>query len=39
MLETAVNVIKEVLNNNGIKVIKIILFGSRVKENFRQDSN
>lgn len=39
MQEKAVNIIKEELAKRGIKVIKIILFGSRARKDFRPDSD
>lgn len=39
MKELAVNIIKEELQKIGITVIKIILFGSRAKEDYREDSD
>ena len=39
MKEKAVEIIKEVLESKDIKVIKMILFGSRVRDNFREDSD
>jgi predicted nucleotidyltransferase len=39
MKEIAVEIIKEELTKKGIKVIKIILFGSRVKGYYKADSD
>jgi len=39
MQEEAIKIIKEELEKRGIKVIKVILFGSRVKGNYREDSD
>jgi predicted nucleotidyltransferase len=38
-MEKAIQVIKETIENKGLKVLKIILFGSRVKGNAREDSD
>jgi len=39
MQEKAANVIREELEKRGIKVIKIILFGSRVRGDFKPESD
>ena len=39
MQEQAVNVIREELEKRKIKVIKIVLFGSRARGNFKDDSD
>jgi len=39
MREQATNIINEELKKNGIKTIKIILFGSRAREDYREDSD
>jgi len=38
-MEKAVQIIKETIENKGIKVLKIILFGSRAKGTAREDSD
>ena len=39
MQEQAVTLIKEVLQKRGIKVLKILLFGSRARRDFHPDSD
>lgn len=39
MKEIAVNIIKEELKKRGIKVVKILLFGSRARGDFKADSD
>jgi predicted nucleotidyltransferase len=39
MKEKAINIIKEELNKNGIEVKKIILFGSRARNDYKDDSD
>lgn len=39
MLDVAVNIIKEALAQNGIEARKFILFGSRARGDYRQDSD
>jgi predicted nucleotidyltransferase len=38
-MEKAIQIIKETIENRGIKVLKIILFGSRAKGNAKEDSD
>jgi len=38
-MEKAIQVIKETIENKGLKVLKIILFGSRAKDTAREDSD
>jgi predicted nucleotidyltransferase len=38
-MEKAIQVIKETIENKGLKVLKIILFGSRAKGTAREDSD
>jgi predicted nucleotidyltransferase len=38
-MEKAIQIIKEIIENRGIKVLKIILFGSRAKGNAKEDSD
>ena len=38
-MEKAIQIIKEIIENRGIKVLKIILFGSRAKGTAREDSD
>jgi len=38
-MEKAIQIIKETIENRGIKVLKVILFGSRAKGNAREDSD
>jgi len=38
-MEKAIQIIKETIENRGIKVLKIILFGSRAKDKAREDSD
>jgi len=38
-MEKALQTIKETIENRGLKVLKIILFGSRAKGNARKDSD
>ncbi|HOM27518.1 MAG TPA: nucleotidyltransferase domain-containing protein [bacterium] len=38
-MEEALKIIKEEIEKNGLKVLKIILFGSRAKGTYRQDSD
>jgi predicted nucleotidyltransferase len=38
-MEKAIQIIKETIENRGIKVLKIILFGSRAKGTAREDSD
>ncbi len=39
MMEEALKIIKEEIEKNGPKVLKIFLFGSRAKGTYRQDSD
>ncbi len=39
MMEEALKIIKEEIKKNGLKVLKILLFGSRAKGNYKQDSD
>ncbi len=38
-MEKAIQIIKETIENKGLKVLKIILFGSRAKGTAREDSD
>jgi len=38
-MEEAIKIIKEEIENRGLKVLKIILFGSRAKGDFKEDSD
>jgi predicted nucleotidyltransferase len=38
-MEKAIRIIKETIENKGVKVLKIILFGSRAKGTARKDSD
>jgi len=38
-MEKAIQIIKETIENKGLKVLKIILFGSRAKDTAREDSD
>jgi predicted nucleotidyltransferase len=38
-MEKAIKIIKEEIENRGLKVLKIILFGSRAKGDFKEDSD
>jgi predicted nucleotidyltransferase len=38
-MEKAIQIIKEIIENRGIKVLRIILFGSRAKGNAKEDSD
>jgi predicted nucleotidyltransferase len=38
-MEKALHIIKETIENKGLKVLKIILFGSRAKGNAKKDSD
>ncbi len=38
-MEEALKIIKEEIEKNGFKVLKILLFGSRAKGNYKQDSD
>jgi predicted nucleotidyltransferase len=38
-MEKATQIIKETIENRGLKVLKIILFGSRAKDKAREDSD
>ena len=39
MQNTAINIIREELEKRGIKVLKILLFGSRARGDFEEDSD
>lgn len=39
MQEQAVNLIREELEKRGIKVVKIVLFGSRARGDYKEDSD
>jgi len=38
-MEEAIKIIKEEIENRGLKVLKIILFGSRARGDFKEDSD
>jgi predicted nucleotidyltransferase len=38
-MEKAIQIVKETIENKGLKVLKIILFGSRAKGTAREDSD
>jgi predicted nucleotidyltransferase len=38
-MKEAIQIIKEELEKRGIKVLKIILFGSRAREDYQEDSD
>jgi len=38
-MEEAIKIIKEEIENRGLKVLKIILFGSRARWDFKEDSD
>ena len=38
-MEKAIQIIKEIIENRGLKVLRIILFGSRAKGNAKEDSD
>ncbi|MDI6839858.1 MAG: nucleotidyltransferase domain-containing protein [bacterium] len=39
MLETAVKVIRKVIETNGLEIVKIILFGSMARGDYNQGSD
>jgi len=38
-MEEAIKIIKEEIENRGLKILKIILFGSRARGDFKEDSD